>query len=57
MVFILEVTESILTKMTALVKDYFAYFKKNLNIFFLLKLVLPVITIIVHSGGKCKGQI
>ena len=40
-------TDSILTKLAVVVKDYSTYFKKNLTIFSLLVLVLLSIIIIV----------
>ena len=49
-------TDSILTKLAVVVKDYSAYLKKNLNIFSLPVSVLLVTIIIVYSGEECKGK-
>ena len=47
-------TESILTKLAVVVKDYSAYFKKNLNIFFAVKISASVNNNYSTLGGKVQ---
>ena len=47
-------TESILTKLAVVVKDYSAYFKKNLNIFFAVKISTSANNNYSTLGGKVQ---
>ena len=49
-------TESILTKLAVVVKDYSAYFKKNLNIFFAVKISTSVNNNYSTLGGKVQAN-